>query len=209
MRTKGTKKPYVTPKTVIKNFTSSDELLASEVTTKTAVPKIDNILDKVFDETTIPKTKAILEEMGLTKEEIASIDLKDSNKQRAIEALNNALKYMPKFKMEITKDEILSFLQSSNDEITTFLSGEAKFFTDDNCKLLAKHVIFDESGELNKILDSNNNPQVVLELLPVLTQNGKHKLLGSELQSLGYCLDNPNNVAKITPENIDLLYNNK
>ena len=45
-----------------------------------------------------------------------------------------------------------------------------------------------------------------MELLPVLTQNGKHKLLGSELQSLGLCLVNPNNVAKITPENIDLLY---
>ena len=206
VRTEGTKKPYIKPNTAKNNYTMSEPLLASEVTTKTAVPKIDNILDKVFDETTIPKTKAILEEMGLTKEEIASIDLKDSNKQRAIEALNNALKYMPKLKMEITKDEILSLLTESNDEITTFLSGEAKFFTDDNCNLLAKHVIFDESGELNKILDSDNNPQVVLELLPVLTQKGKHKLLGSELHLLGYFLDNPNNVAKITPENVDLLY---
>ena len=206
VRTEGTKKPYVTPETVIKNFTFSDDLLASEVATETTVPRINNILDKVFDETTIPKTKAILEEMGLTKEEIASIDLKDSNKQRAIEALNNALKYMPKLKMEITKDEILSFLKSSNDEFTTFLSDEAKFFTDDNCKLLAKHVIFDDGGDLREIFNDYNNPQVIMELLPVLTQNGKHKLLGSELQLLGYFLDNPNNVAKITPENIDLLY---
>ena len=188
------------------NATAKDIRNNAKVETQEKTIEINTLLDKVFDETTIPKTKAILEEIGLTKEEIASIDLKDSNKQRAIEALNNALKYMPKFKMEISKDEILSFLKASNDEITTFLSDEAKFFTDDNCKLLAKHVIFDESGELNKILDSDNNPQVVFELLPVLTQNGKHKLLGSELQYLGYCLDNPNNVAKITPENIDLLY---
>ena len=206
VRTEGTKKPYIKPNTAKNNYTMSEPLLASEVATETTVPKINNILDKVFDETTIPKTKAILEEMGLTKEEIASIDLKDSNKQRAIEALNNALKYMPKLKMEITKDEILSFLKASNDEITTFLSGEAKFFTDDNCKLLAKHVIFDDGGDLREIFNDYNNPQVIMELLPVLTQNGKHKLLGSELQLLGYFLDNPNNVAKITPENVDLLY---
>ena len=206
VHTEGTKKPYIKPNTAKNNYTMSEPLLASEVATKTTVPRINNILDKVFDETTIPKTKAILEEMGLTKEEIASIDLKDSNKQRAIEALNNALKYMPKLKIEISKDEILSFLKSSNDEFTTFLSDEAKFFTDDNCKLLAKHVIFDDGGDLREIFNDYNNPQVIMELLPVLTQNGKHKLLGSELQLLGYFLDNPNNVAKITPENIDLLY---
>ena len=203
---KSNRKAYIKPEIKETSFELSEDLMASDVAVNASAQKANTIFDKVFDETTIPKSKAILKEIGFTKEEIASIDLKDPNKQRAIEVINNILKYIPEFKTNTSKEEILDFLNSSKDEIATFLSEGNGFFTDDNCELLAKHVIFDEAGKLSDIFNDYNNPQVIMDLLPVLTQNGKHKVFGSQLQILGYCLDTPNAVAKITPENVDFMY---
>ena len=58
---------------------------------------------------------------------------------------------------------------------------------------------------MSKIFDDNSNPEILIKLLPVLTQNGKHKVLGSELQRLGYSLDKADNIAKVTPENVDFI----
>ena len=167
--------------------------------------KANTIFDKVFDETTIPKSKAILEEMGFTKEEINSIDIKDANVQRMVEAYGVLLKYDPKIKEQFDKSEIIE-ISKQKEGLETVLKEEAKLFTEENCEILAKNVIFDDGGNITDIFRDYNNPEKVMSLLPILTQNGKHKVFGSQLKLLGYFLNTPEDIAKITPEKVDLMY---
>ena len=205
VRTEGIKKPYIAPSTVRNNYALSEPLLASEVATETTAPKINNILDKVFDETTIPKTKSRLKEMGFTEEEINSIDFKDANVQRTVEVLSTLFKFKSEMKEESSNADIAEFL-SNKEELENFLKEDAKLFTAENCEILDKNVIFDDDGDIVKILSGYNNPEKLMNLLPILTQNGKHKVFGSQLQLLGSFLDTPEDIAKITPEKVDLMY---
>ena len=185
------------------NVTSRN--VRNEVGNTTAAPKANTILDKKFDETTIPQAKTILEELGFSKEEIATIDLKDSDVQRSLEVLHNAVKYEPRLRENFDNEVLLESLKDK-ELLKEFLEEGGKYFTTENCELLAKQVIFDKNGGLYDIFRDYSHPEILIKLLPVLTQNGKHKVLGSELQQLGYGLDKADNIAKVTPENVDFIY---
>ena len=200
------KKSYVKPEVKQSEVSLAEPVCAPEVKVETnSEYKANNILDKVFDETTIPKTKSRLKEMGFTEEEINSIDFKDANVQRTVEVLSTLFKFKSEMKEELSNADIAEFL-SNKEELENFLKEDAKLFTAENCEILDKNVIFDDDGDIVKILSGYNNPEKLMNLLPILTQNGKHKVFGSQLRTLGYLLDTPEDIAKITPEKVDLMY---
>lgn len=166
--------------------------------------KLQKLADKKFDETTIPQTKTILKELGFTDDEIASIDLKNSDVQRLLEACNNILKYSPNLRENFDNADILEWCNDV-DALKELIEVDARFCTNENMEYLSKYLEFDKDGKWLKGFDETYKPETCMSLLPILTENGKYKVSGEELYNLGYSIDSKADLAKITPENVAVL----
>ena len=222
VRTESAKKPYIKPKTAKNNYTMSEPLLASEVSTETTAPKANNILDKVLDNTTIEQTKAIItkycSENGLVIDDILSIfnkytkDLDNASVERLLElASENKInlfssqkeKMFLSFKrhcnehsLSVNAKGILNYLKEGDKETTQFL--KELLTLEKQGKIKPKNI--NEMLKLYTYDDDFNSFTEQCRLLAQKLQSGE--ILDAQIRNAIFFIENESPLEILNPKNI-------